>query len=177
MTELDHKVLRVAETTRAIWAIVTVVTFLYLIFNQPLWYLIPFAIGAVTAYFGSLMVVGFLMGFLLEKSVIEEGLQADRIKEINQLSEDGTLPTGEKLDNLIHNAGFTFGEVVAAGEVFGRYMDVEMHEWLDLTGKDGKPVRYVYENVAQRDAKGNPFLPTDEGLALLKGILYRKAST
>jgi hypothetical protein len=177
MTELDIKILRVAETTRAIWAIVTVVSFIYMVIYQPLWWLIPFAIGAVVSYFGSLMLVGFLMGFFVEKSVIEEGLQADRIKEINELSADGTLPDGEKLDNLIHDAGFTFGEVVAAGEVFGRYMDVEMHEWLDLTGKDGKPVRYIYENVAQRDAKGNPFLPTTEGLALLKGILYKKAST
>jgi len=159
---VDERVERLVEKVRATWGIVTAISLVYVLFALPWWALVPFFIFSIGTYFGSL----FLAGMYLS-AVIKPEDHPDEVVAVGE-SEEGF--TKENIEAV----GLTVGDVKATGEIFGRFQDQPMFEWIDVVvGKQGELSRYVFEQVTPRDRGGNLLLPRLEGFACYSGVTYK----
>jgi hypothetical protein len=104
------------------------------------------------AYYAILLVVGFIIGarYSHEKWVAEAASEA-----MEKSPEDPHL----------------IGTVINRGEVIGRYMDHNIHEWIEIKTAKGVK-RFNFLGGAPFDRAGNMLLPREDGFACLDCCLY-----
>jgi hypothetical protein len=163
---IDEKVERAVEFTRATWGFVTAVCGICTLIFLPWWAFLPFVLFSVFTYYGSLWFLGLILGLTLDRNQLEKELST------------GAVVFNETIQGFTEEeagaAGLGLGDVVATGDVFGRFMDQSMFEWIDVVAdKKGAVYRYLFEQVTPRDKAGNFVLPRGEGFACYNGITYK----
>jgi hypothetical protein len=163
---VDEQVERAVERVRATWGVCTAAFLVWVIIVLPWWAFIPAIIFSAGTYYGSLWFTGIMLGMTIDHGQLEE----ERAKEAVAVGETKEGFTKESVEAV----GLTLGDVVTTGEIFGRFMDQPMFEWVDIVAdKKGALHRYVFENVTPRDKAGNLLLPRKEGFACYNGVTYK----
>lgn len=148
---IDERVASAVEKTGAIVAAVASVAAVWVIWNYPLFWLVPLAVGAVAVYYVALLVVGFSIGW-------------------KQSSEDFVTNAAKKDLDPPQESPIS-GLVLAKGPLFGSYMEHEIYEWIDVQVR-GQSKRFVFSHGAQVGHNGSFVLPQEEGFAFLDGSIY-----
>lgn len=166
---VEERIGAAVERARALWAVAMSVAILWIIFTQPLWWLLPLVLVGVVSYFGVLLVTGVLMTIILPHDEVQLAAQEQRLRELGTIEN----PTPED----ILRAGIKVGEIVAVSEVIGRFGEIDIHDWVDIRTGPEKTERFVFEQVTPRDQGGNLLMPAKNGYACLNGLTYKLSST
>lgn len=175
MTSFDDKIATTVERTRAIWGLLTLLGGVFVFLNYDWWAWGAYVVFSFFTYYATLYAVSLACALLWDGNEIQNGL---REKGRSALSAKlGSEVTDEERQKLLDDAGIVEAELVGtANPPFGRFMDQDMFDWIDLkTNNNNNTTRFVYEHVAQRDVAGNVIIPDEEGFAHLNGIIYKRA--
>jgi len=157
---VDERIESAVERVRSIWAVCMSAAIVWVLFTQPLWWLLPLiGIGVVT-YFGSLYVTGVFLAMIIPRDELQAAIAQSELLERDAIS----------------STGLEVGEIAETSEPIGRYMDLPIFEWVDILEERGKVRRYVFEHVTPKDQVGNLLLSNKIGFAHYSGCTY-KAST
>lgn len=139
---VDERIEAAVHRAIQIWAICFIAITVFTVITQPLWYIIPLAILGFITYYGSLLLTGIIMAYV----IVREGVVEPQITHELEL-------------------------VGRSDEVVGRYMDHDIHEWVDLKIAD-EVNRYFYDTPAQV-INGDIIVPMEDGVAVVNGVIYR----
>jgi hypothetical protein len=145
---LDERIARFVNRLVLYWAVVAgVAVAVTVISTSPSVWWIAVGVGIVILYFAMLFFGGVFFAYKIEKEKIEEPEVIVKGIEI----------------------------VGRSDEVIGRYMDHDIHEWLELKIGD-QVTRYMYEDIAavQPGSDGHVLVPFEDGVALVNGMIYRR---
>jgi hypothetical protein len=149
---LNKRINHAVESVGAICAAVSSLAAAWILFYAPLWWLLPLIGISFMAYYVILLTVGFIIGarYSHEKWAAEATSEA-----LEKTPEDPHL----------------IGAVINRGEVIGRYMDHNIHEWIEIKTATGIK-RFNFLGGAPFDRAGNMLLPREDGFACLDTCLY-----
>ncbi len=160
---VEEQVTRMVERIRAVWGVGTSLALVYVVVALPWWALPIFCVFSIGTYFAAL----YLAGMYLAATLKPEDFATPEVTI--EESEEGLSKDG------IESIGMQLGEVIATGEIFGRYLDQPMFEWVDVRlGAHEQVARYTFEHVTPRDKAGNLLLPREDGLACYYGVTYKR---
>lgn len=181
MTLLDEIVEKTVDSYRVVFAVTSVVAVVLTIAQQNWIGLLVLGPLLAVVYFLGLHVVGWVLGELVDRSLIIKDIQHRRILEINKRLEDGTLEAGsEELEKMMKHAGLRPLSIITVhGPVFGKHADTDLHEWVDAKeGSEGEVLRYAYVGQAEFDQDGTVNTPSEENdYIVLNGYLYEHAKS
>lgn len=146
--KLDERIAQFVDRLTWYWLIAASTTVIITVISTPpsIWWGVGL-IGIVISYFAMLFFGGMFFAYMIDKEQLEE------------------------LEVVVKSI-----EIVGRStEVIGRYMDHDIHEWLDLK-IDENVTRYVYDDIApvQPGTGGQLLVPFEDGVAIVNGMIYRR---
>ena len=179
MTRLDALIERVVEGYRSVFMVTSVVAIVLTVAQQNwlgLIFLIPILIGS---YFIGLWLTGQILAMFIDRDLLRDGIQINRIQILNEKLESGELTVDDpKLAKEMKRAGLRpLSLITEKGPIFGRQFDANLHEWIDAKEGDADVGRYVYKGQAEFDTDGTVFIQDQSEKSLylvLDGILYER---
>jgi hypothetical protein len=172
MTTFDDKVGNVVERTRSIWGACTVIGGSLVLYHCSWpWWLAYIGLSVVT-YYGSLYTAALICAVAWDYNEIRDGLREKGREALSaRMGETMSLDDHQK---LLDAAGVQEAELVDFSDPpFGRYMDQDMFDWIDLKAGD-TVTRFVYDRIAERDLANHVIIPDEEGYAHLNGMIYKR---
>lgn len=177
MTQFDSKVARVTKVAQVASTLVTIAYVWVVASSGSLWLLLlaPLVWGC------TILILMFFAGIYLaatsDTEELESALELD-VHRFNQLAQGRLDPGNPEHVEAGKRIGIILGTVVAVSpEIAARYLDQVVPEWVEVQTESGI-TRLHFDSVAARDPKTGDFItPSEEGAALINGVIFKKAST
>lgn len=105
------------------------------------------------------------------EQMLEDAKEAVAIIDEASDSLDNKYSSNDEEEELSGATELRLEVMAVPDKIYGRYMDIEFYEWLDIKGQDGQPIRFTFKTTEDMSKGRIPSL--EPGCILLPpGLVY-----